>query len=359
MSGREDRSIYDGDRARRREAAMRLFEALSGVDEEYLAAGEAEVDVEENRAENTGRRADRHGAVPFLQRYGKAVAAALCLAVLGASYLSLRYGVIPRSADSSGGMARDMNGAPAWESAAEAQMYDTAPMAVAQSEGNFAGGAAEDGAAGIGYAQSPEAAAGAANDGVDQQLALNGVENQKGNVTTELTEKSKEGLQVMIDDTSATTASKEITVRQAQQYAVVGAFLPTVWPADGEVTAVYGDDTAGQESVTFRWTYGNQWDDFTVTVQNLGEDVPDYVTVSMADKAAPETCDDPVFRAEDFDRDCVEARIVSNGGDRGDTDTPRGRFAVLYQSGEEYVLVSFNGRGSTEEIWEMMDSVGE
>ena len=41
--------------------------------------------------------------------------------------------------------------------------------------------------------------------------------------------------------------------------------------------------------------------------------------------------------------------------DSGDTATPRGNFKVLYPDG---VLVSFNGRGTAQEIWDMFCSMG-
>ena len=46
--------------------------------------------------------------------------------------------------------------------------------------------------------------------------------------------------------------------------------------------------------------------------------------------------------------------MISGTGDSGDTDTPRGNFAVLYSDG---VLVEFSGRGTAEEIWNMFEGL--
>ncbi len=50
----------------------------------------------------------------------------------------------------------------------------------------------------------------------------------------------------------------------------------------------------------------------------------------------------------------VESRMKAYE-DSGDTATPRGNFKVLYPDG---VLVSFNGRGTAQEIWDMFCSMG-
>lgn len=63
---------------------------------------------------------------------------------------------------------------------------------------------------------------------------------------------------------------------------------------------------------------------------------------------------DPVFALEDFSLEIVESRMKAYE-DSGDTATPRGNFKVLYPDG---VLVSFNGRGTAQEIWDMFCSMG-
>ena len=57
---------------------------------------------------------------------------------------------------------------------------------------------------------------------------------------------------------------------------------------------------------------------------------------------------------KDFSLEIVESRMKAYE-DSGDTATPRGNFKVLYPDG---VLVSFNGRGTAQEIWDMFCSMG-
>ena len=58
------------------EKAMKLMQALSGVDEELL--------------ERSGERKTGHKIVRFMNRYGKGCAACLCLIVAGAAFFSMR-----------------------------------------------------------------------------------------------------------------------------------------------------------------------------------------------------------------------------------------------------------------------------
>jgi hypothetical protein len=295
----------------KREAAMRLFGALSGVDEEYLAACEGEKTV---RASVPSRVA------LFARRHGRAVAAVLCLAVLGAGYLGVRMtGKDAGATQSMQSGSTAMNGAGVEMLAQEAAEED------------------EDGLS----AAEPEDAL-TTDQSIDSQ-ALKYV---------------------------------EMTEEQAAQLAVVGAFMPTHLPVDGKPTSLTGCDTPGQEKIRLEWAYANTWDSFFVTISNLGTTVPDWVQESLADVSKPETYDEnlyeipysetvpqeywsvfqaPVFEAKDFTRDCVKARLVANAGDSGDTDTLRGNFGVLYQTADgNYVLMRFNGRGSVDEVWNLM-----
>ena len=80
------------------QAAFRVMEALSAVDDELL----------ERSRRATVRRAKRRGLPRFVQRYGGLCAACLCLLVLGAAYYGLtqiRMGSASDSSNSNGGMA--------------------------------------------------------------------------------------------------------------------------------------------------------------------------------------------------------------------------------------------------------------
>jgi hypothetical protein len=73
---------------RKKEAAFRIMEALSGVDEELLAGCEA---VEKTGYKKAAERAGRKKRYLFAQRYQRAAAAVLCLAVLGSAFYGIRH----------------------------------------------------------------------------------------------------------------------------------------------------------------------------------------------------------------------------------------------------------------------------
>jgi hypothetical protein len=312
----------------KREAAMRLFGALSGVDEEYLAACEGE--------KTAGTSVPSKVAL-FARRHGRAVAAVLCLAVLGAGYLGVRMtGKDAGATQSMQSGSTAMNGA-----GVEMLAQEAAEEENAEETGKTAKEAAAD----------------------------NGAVQTQGDSEDALT----------TDQSIDSQALKyvEMTEEQAAQLAVVGAFMPTHLPVDGKPTSLTGCDTPGQEKIRLEWAYANTWDSFFVTISNLGTMVPDWVQESLADVSKPETYDEnlyeipysetvpqeywsvfqtPVFEAKDFTRDCVKARLVANAGDSGDTDTLRGNFGVLYQTADgNYVLMRFNGRGSVDEVWNLMN----
>lgn len=337
----------------KRDGAIRLFGALSGVDQEYLAASEKS-STEHNTA--------FYNFTDFVRRHAKPVAAVLCIAVLGVSYLGYQTVLGTKSFD--GGT----NGA------SFAFRIDTDKQECAEDKLMAEAGeqGAQEGLVGNG---SPELQNGAESDNISDAARAQGKMSQE-----DLQDRLKE--QTVATDSMSGSAyrGEEMTQEQARQLAVVGAYLPKDWPAQGEITYLVGDATAGQECVTVGWTYANQWDSFLLTVENLGNSLPEWVEEALADREKSEAYDenlyeiphadtvpaeyfavfqDPVFVEDDFDRDCVQARIVSNTGDSGDTGTPRGRFCVLYQDGDNYVLLHFNGRGSVNEIWDMMSSIGQ
>lgn len=347
----------NAEEARRREGAMRLFGALSGVDEEYLAACESE---------KGGKVLAFSGFGGFARRYGMVFAAALCLAVLGIGYLTLQ--TAPRAKNLSGSMG--INGE-------NGMAFAFMPRE---------GGAADD-ADGM----EPEAAAEAAGAEVlDTEQTTDQIQNAPSaaskqdeckRFTGEVCEEDSFFSENRIDETESLGTAKsgeEMTLEQAGRLAVVGEYLPDVWPARGKITRLVGEDTVGAEWVSVTWSYANQWDSFVLSVENLGEELPAYIEEAVADQEKPETYDenlyeipyaetlpkeyltvfqDPVFAGETFDKDCVRARLISPSGDSGDTGTPRGRFRILYREGDNYVLVRFNGRGTVDEIWDLLSSM--
>lgn len=346
----------NGEEARRREGAMRLFGALSGVDEEYLAACESE---------SGGKVLAFSGFGGFARRYGMVFAAALCLAVLGIGYLTLQ--TAPRAKNLSG--STSMN----------------------EENGKFFLFAPEGGAADAADGMQPEAAPQAAGaEDLNTELSMAQIQNAPsaaskqdeckrfaGEVCEEDSLAQENGMSVE-ESLGIAESGEEMTLEQAGRLAVVGEYLPDVWPAQGEITQLVGDDTAGAEWMSLTWSYANQQDRFVLSVENLGEALPAYIEEAVADPEKPKTYDknlyemfnaemlseeylavfqDPVFEGETFDKDCVRARLISPSGDSGDTGTPRGRFRILYREGDNYVLVRFNGRGNVDEIWDLLSSM--
>lgn len=75
-------------RPEREENALRIMRALSGVDEELLARSEGMDGAAETKEKKQG---GNRNIVRFMNRHGRALAACLCLAVLGAAYLVVEF----------------------------------------------------------------------------------------------------------------------------------------------------------------------------------------------------------------------------------------------------------------------------
>lgn len=343
----------NAEEARRREGAMRLFGALSGVDEEYLAACESE---------SCGKVLAFSGFGGFARRYGMMFAAALCLAVLGIGYLTLQTAPRAKNLSDSTAFSGGYGVASREEAAADA-VDGMQPEAAPQEVG------AEDLNTELSMAQIQNAPSAASKQEESKRFAGEGCEEDSLAQQNRMSDAESLG---------GAKSGEEMTLEQAGRLAVVGEYLPDVWPAQGEITRLVGEDTAGAEWVSLTWSYANQWDSFVLSVENLGEALPAYIEEAVADQKKPETYDenlyeipyaetlpkeyltvfqDPVFEGDTFDKDCVRARLISPSGDSGDTGTPRGRFRVLYREGDNYVLVRFNGRGNVDEIWDLLSSM--
>ena len=352
MRGYEDSKRKDGQREEP-ERAMRLMEALSDVDQALL-----------ERCAGTGRGVHFwHGA--------RAVAAVLCLAVVGAAswggyQLSrTRMG----GADSSGGAA-----APYMEEIREDEEEavprdevncDTAPEAAGAEDAVEAGQGGEQ----IRQTEADKFMDGQYADGGEmppgQEAAIEeGKRDGSGTGGDAVKENGSP------EDTAGCPLppqSQKLTLAQAREDAALGAYVPTALPAGYAFEEAHRVTEATEANLSLRWSRGmasimlhlekTGTPPATVDVEKpetyderlyevpYGETVP---------KEYRQTFDNPVFAAEDFSLEIVESRMKSYD-DRGDTDTPRGNFSVLYGDG---VLISFNGRGTAEEIWEMFCSMG-
>lgn len=320
----------------KRKIALKIMEALSGVDEELLECSSRE---------------KRISAVRRLNRFGRLAAACLCVIVAGvASYgaLSLRNG------DKSTGSQQHM------EDIAE-------PLSGEDVEG--AAGAAE------GAAENLEEATPEAEKVPEQTLVA---DNADSGIINELAEEKASGdtawqegvmaKQELLDkDSGSLNGSRKITREEAYASEPCGKYLPLSLPEG----YVYENGNLQEESRAIYVTWTKGMDYISIRVSRLEES-----QVAFADITRPElydvnlyeipygdtvpeeyreTFDQPVFRREDLTLELVQMRmkVIS---DSGDTGMPRGNFSVFYEDG---ILVEFNGRGTPQSIYDMFLTIAE
>lgn len=166
-----------------------------------------------------------------------------------------------------------------------------------------------------------------------------------------------------------TTEYKKMT--DAKMVEPFGKYIPDTLPAGYEFESARSTGNEGVgESLSLLWNCGMDYITLNISVfeasaENEGRivDVAKRETydVHMYEIPYAESVPDeyrlifnnPIFREQDMSFEVIQARMKSVS-DAGDTDTPRGNFAVLYDDG---ILVQFNGHGDAEEIWNMFCSV--
>lgn len=322
---REDDEKQD----RRLSGAMRIFEALSSVDEELLVRSDGQKKV-----------------VPFW-KYAKVMAACICFVVVGvAAYTSIDMKSAKENASA--------------DCAAPAALEE-APMEYAASEDEKA--AAIDGSDYNEEAAMEEVAAeeSPAELEVSQQSAENGSVGDGAEM---------DSLQESILDCGEKlpSAQDEDTLRATE---VLGDYIPTKLPVGYVFESGYGiDENNPENGISLLWVNG--MDTIRISVREyVANAETESRIVDVSDTASYDVhlyeipyCDsvpekyyktfhNPIFEEGDFAFEIVEARMKSVS-EQGDTDTPRGNFAVLYDSG---ILLEFNGRGDAESIWEMLESI--
>lgn len=307
-----------------REDAMRIFEALSHVDEELLAR--CEEPVEKNFVRKRS-----------IWYYGSAVAACLCLFICGAALVNGRV-FLNKSSGADGAVSLDSVKEEMAVDAGGAEPREEAQSAAYVSDAVGTQGDMQEAAAGENEAMVTESGI-AASDGT----AKNSQESQKEN-----------------------TDGEKITLQEARSVAVFGEYVPDCLPSGYVLESVYREkngETGGTESISLCWAHGMDSIFWTISMA-------DAASISVVDISRPETYDvhlyeipyadtvpqeyrrsfdNPVFAEADFSLELVKSRMKVVA-DVGDTDTPRGDFSVLYENG---VLVRFSGRGDAESIYQM------
>lgn len=299
----------------KRQGAIRIFEALSGVDQELLERSEAE---------------NKKGTAVFsFARGSKILAAALCFVVLGAGAFTGRRLLL------SGGASSRSS-----QSVQEMAAFDAADAQGGQDNGEQSAMAQD----------SPEGETAMAQDSPEGEAAM-----AQGSITEEAVEREaaqeeadSEAVQdSQIDYSSKSSSAQELSEEQARQTAVLGAYVPTILP-EGYVfdrANITSDETG--ETLFIMWING-------MDEISLGLSLQDAENLLFVDVENPETFDNPVFKSSDLSEELISSRIKIYE-DAGDTSTPRGSFAVYYE--EDGVLVSFTGRGDAESIWKMFASI--
>ena len=304
-----------------REDAMRIFEALSHVDEALLARCEEPVE----------RTFVRKRPVWY---YGSAVAACLCLLICGAALVNGRV-FLNKSSDA-----------------------DCAVSLESMKE-EIAGDA--------GGAEAGEVAQSAAyvSDAAETQEKMQEAKKENA-IENETDGKSGQQQDTAVTESCLPYEGEKITLQEARSVAVFGEYVPDYVPSGYVLESVYREkngETGDTESISLCWTHGMDSIFWTISMA-------DAASISVVDISRPETYDvhlyeipyadtvpqeyrqvfdNPVFAEADFSLELVKSRmkVIS---DVGDTDTPRGDFSVLYENG---VLVRFNGRGDAESIYQM------
>lgn len=309
------------------EGALRIMEALSAVDEELL--------------EQSGMPGSRS-----LWRYSHMAAACLALVVVGAvSWSGLRLAWVNwESNNLSGSSGGGQTGAISNQETAQG-------MKTEESMNTATEGMDE----GYTDAEVPktEIDTGGINGGSDGTTS----EQESYPATTE------EGI---ICNTPCPPDNRQAISEEQARASELGAYLPHTLPAGYSFESARVDD---QGQLYLCWISGMDTIRLSVTYVEAGE-------LETVDISRPETYDErlyklpygetvpreywavfdnPVFLAEDFCLETVASRMISYQ-DAGDTDTPTGRFRVLYPDG---VLVGFDGDGSAEDIWTMFSSLWE
>lgn len=340
-----------------RRRAMRLMEALSGIDEELLERSEGKT------------------VVPFW-RYSRQLAVCFACMVLGVCAVGV-YSVSTSTKSTT-------------QSAPSGFAADSAMMNEAAAEGGWsnAGGAAND------KSEDMYSEAKAGEMLGEQQSSMQGENNGSGAGKTESMgtnsvanqDKALENSEMSTTRTDSEDVSslpldsrEKITLKAAKEMERIGAYVPETIPSGYQFESARGASAANSYlDMSLCWCKG--MDDIMLhitefyAIASMPADVNNAFQKRIVDPAKPETYDvslyeipygetvpeeyreifdHPVFKEADFSLELVKARMKSLP-DAGDTNTPRGNFAVLYDSG---ILVEFNGRGSAEEIWAMFQSI--
>ncbi len=381
------------------DGAMRLMEVLSGVDEELLERCRRDVRTEKGSGRRKRDRTVSHdvsGAVShsagandrneiaalgrkrrkFPGRYGGTWAAVLCLAVVGAvswgGYMLtdiVNGGAAGGRGYNSGAVPEAIELAP--EEGAEQQtgdmVQDMCASMAEDGEGMEVPGGQESDGAGAPNPDKEEAGhygvngdSGAGDKAAGEEAVPEKERSQDEACQEELSAESTNDL-----TSCKSLEGTKLTEEAARSMEGLGEFIPGKLPQGYAFESACCYSGNPETSLGITWTRGM---DSIMLYLSAPETVPASVDISKPEtyderlyeiphaETVPqeyrESMNDPVFAWEDMSLEVVRSRVVARE-DAGDTDTPRGNFSVLYSNG---VVLRFNGRGTAEEIWELLCS---
>lgn len=382
--------------------AMRLMEALSGVDEVLLkrcgwdvrsseesndrindsvvgdgvVSSSIDQSVSSTVGTDSGNRkaGSRSRKRKPLWQYTKAWAAVICLAVVG----TLSWGgykltnmVNDKGAAGSAGNdaalpeAVDITAQDIGEQQAEGGAEEQIRMPSSMAEENSS---SEDPPLNdLNAAKDKENAMQEADGMTSGSADFSGGENMP-EVENKVMNQEEKSTDTMIDTESCLRLNAiKLTEEAARDVDSLGGYLPTKLPQGYRFESAYSNQDVQEENLNMTWTRG--MDSIMISI-TLPADLPATVDVNQPEtyderlyeipfaETVPEeyraSVDNPVFAWEDMSLEIVRSRMMARE-DQGDTNTPRGNFTVLYSDG---VVLRFSGRGTAEEIWEMLCSCG-
>lgn len=324
--------------SKKEEQALRVFEALSQVDEDLLLRSEKTVEK-------------KNGKVISFHKLNKVLAACLVLFVAGGALFAAQNMRLASNKSAESAMPNFALGL----KANNTELDIAKPME--EAEANFA--AVTD--------DFPKEAA--------EEIMLQGKEsaatesNGKSETAREESFEPNEIKNLEADGTIIAYQGQFATLEQVKSGAL-GKYLPEEIPAgyDFSEAYVYADSDNGEGKViTACWSKG--MDDIRINVKFAEResvnitDVADTASydvnlyeIPYADSVPEiyrEAFRNPVFVAKDMSLEVVNRRMKSVQ-DAGDTATPRGNFSVWFEDTD--VLLELNCKAEPEAVWSMIES---
>ncbi len=373
-----DECMEEGDsemsQNRNHESALKIMESLSGVDTMLLERSEAV----------------RRRKKPLWQ-YGRAWAAVVCAAVVGiltwrnyhfmngtdgnafSSSRNSEVGAVQISSTSSDGIEGEgedvLSSAPADNAGGWGDGSLSAAPNGAGGQGGSSPSAAPNGAGGQGESSPSAAPNGAVGQGENSPSAApEGKEGQEvgssSAASNEDGSQDRHAIGSQEDCGVPLNPAEKLTEAEARSKEPFHEYIPSRVPEGYGFEAAYWYEESGQLSIS--WSRGldaiqvfmERTEDCHIVDINAPERYDERLYEVPYGESVPEEYredfENPVFAWEDFSREVIESRMRSYE-DSGDTDTPRGNFSILFPDG---ILLRFRGRGTTEQIWDMIQSLG-